>query len=1675
LAWPASKNTGGDLQGYEILKGGTVAATVNIASNDGTANPYTFAVQGTGLETPLPFRRQWGSAGNAPGQFADPYGVATDSLGNLYVVDGNNHRVQVFDRTGNFVTQWNTSASSNGQTASPYALAVDSRDPNAIVIYLVDTSNHLVKKFDSTGALLTFWGAYGSAAEQFNKPTGVAVDGSGNVYVVDSFNHRVQQFDSTGAFLAQWGSSGSADGEFMLPTGIAVDSSGNVYVADSLNQRIQKFTSSGSFLAQWGSFGNGVGQLDRPVGVAVDGSGNLYVTDSGNHRLLKFTADGSLLAQWGGYGSAAGEFALPNGVATDSDGNLYVADTGNQRIQQFGPVAAIAVTGNSIPLVNNDTTPAPSDDTDFGSVTSGGTPVVHTFTIGNNGASNLTLYHAALVTVNEGISVTTPSSVIVTISDSDAFTVTTQPTNTVAPNGTTNFAISFAPTTAGVYTATVRIASNDHNDPLFSFVVEGTASITTAARLNIVGQRAPNGGHFADTSNNSDFGVMLIGSTVTRTYALSNTGNADLTVNAITLSNGTANAFALSGVNLPLTIAAGSSSTFSVRLTPSAIGLFTTTVSITSNDNSQPSLAFAVQGTAKSIPAPEINVQGQGVSITSGHTTPDAGNGTSFGSITVGNSFTRTYTVSNTGNTDLVVSAITLNDGQNAAFAVRNVSLPLTVTAGSSAAFTVSLTPGAVGVYTTTVNIASNDADENPYTFVVEGTGIAVTETTVSLASGQLTITDGNGGVSNDTLTLTLNGSNLRINDPANTVGGSGTGVVQVDANTVDVPLANITDGLTIDTLAGTDTVNLNATLALGAGDLVVTAHTINVNAPVSVTGSADITLTARQQIVVNSGADLTTVDGDLTMNANQGVTTTSGDYKGLTVQAALVATGAGNITLNGRGGPDGNGNHGVAVENSSSKVQSASGAITMQGQGGGNNGGWNYGLLLSQSTVTNNTGAIHLVGTGGTSGGRNVGLYLESTVISSTADGSAVGNVTLQGTGGAPAEGDNFGIQMRGSNRINSVAGDVALIGAGGVNSTNNGWGIFIENNGSINSTGTGANAATITITGTASSGNGAAGLFFVYGGATINTVDGALTINGSSTSSGSDPNSVVFWPARLYATGSGAITINAASTHATDFVTLSGDTVIDSGPADLTLRVNTIAMIDGNLRGSGNLLIAPRTAGTSIGIGDGSGTLNVGDGQLSKITDGFNSITIGDATSGPVEINTATFRDPVTIIGSVIRDRSGADLDAATNAVTLVGTVAPGQSPGILNVTGNVALAANDTFAVEIGGATPGEDSSNHDQINAVGTVTIGDPVTLTLTAVNSYTPLPGATYHLIANDGSDAVIGRFRGLPEGATLANFLGSSHNATISYQGGDGNDVVITVNMADIAVQGQGVTIANGDDTPSSADGTDFGSVTVNSGTVMRTFTISNTGTGALTLSGSPLVNVTGSSAFSVSSQPASSSVAAGGSTTFAVTFAPTISGTITATVSIASNDSDENPYTFVVQGAAAGQINRGSQVTQPSFTALYQATPQACANEPAPGLPIHALTPTLLNNTSNSYRSLYFVVTELGYSATQGSNVPTLCNADGSNGGGVGARVTATAAGLSDGFNPNESFTQAFQVGLPVRARYRLFVNLYALPTTVTAADSAAANLIGVLSWEFDENGNLITSRQVFLPLVAR
>lgn len=118
----------------------------------------------------------------------------------------------------------------------------------------------------------------------------------------------------------------------------------------------------------------------------------------------------------------------------------------------------------------------------------------------------------------------------------------------------------------------------------------------------------------------------------------------------------------------------------------------------------------------------------------------------------------------------------------------------------------------------------------------------------------------------------------------------------------------------------------------------------------------------------------------------------------------------------------------------------------------------------------------------------------------------------------------------------------------------------------------------------------------------------------------------------------------------------------------------------------------------------------------------------------------------------------------------------------------------------------------------------------------------------------------------------------------------------------EIDVQGNGQSIPNGDTSPTTADDTDFGSITVGGTPLTHTFTISNSGLADLTLIGTPTITLTNSSAFTVT-QPVSTTLAASESTTFTLTFAPQSANAFTNTVSIANNDSDENPYTFVISG----------------------------------------------------------------------------------------------------------------------------------------------------------------------------
>lgn len=118
-------------------------------------------------------------------------------------------------------------------------------------------------------------------------------------------------------------------------------------------------------------------------------------------------------------------------------------------------------------------------------------------------------------------------------------------------------------------------------------------------------------------------------------------------------------------------------------------------------------------------------------------------------------------------------------------------------------------------------------------------------------------------------------------------------------------------------------------------------------------------------------------------------------------------------------------------------------------------------------------------------------------------------------------------------------------------------------------------------------------------------------------------------------------------------------------------------------------------------------------------------------------------------------------------------------------------------------------------------------------------------------------------------------------------------------------MRGNDQSIVDDDTTPSASDDTDFGNTFIDGGTVTHTFTIYNTGNADLTLSGFPIVAMSGTNAsdFTVMVQPTSPVASGGGSTTFTVEFDPSSEGFREAEVSIANNDSDENPYTFAIQG----------------------------------------------------------------------------------------------------------------------------------------------------------------------------
>jgi M6 family metalloprotease-like protein len=255
----------------------------------------------------------------------------------------------------------------------------------------------------------------------------------------------------------------------------------------------------------------------------------------------------------------------------------------------------------------------------------------------------------------------------------------------------------------------------------------------SAPEMNVKGNSVSivDGDTTPSSADHTEFGsVGVTGGTVERVFTVENTGNANLTLSGsplVSISGANAADFTVTAVPTS-PVSAGGSTTFTVRFDPSAAGARTASISIANNDADENPYNFDILGTGSAVAIPEMDVKGNGVSITDGDTTPSSADNTEFGSVSVtGGTVDRVFTVENTGNANLTLSGSPLVSisGANAADFTVTVIPTSPVSAGGSTTFTVRFDPSAAGARTASISIANDDTDENPYNFDILGTGSA--------------------------------------------------------------------------------------------------------------------------------------------------------------------------------------------------------------------------------------------------------------------------------------------------------------------------------------------------------------------------------------------------------------------------------------------------------------------------------------------------------------------------------------------------------------------------------------------------------------------------------------------------------------------------------------------------------------------------------------------------------------------------------------------------------------------------------------------------------------------------------------------------------------------------------------------------------------------------------------
>lgn len=450
--------------------------------------------------------------------------------------------------------------------------------------------------------------------------------------------------------------------------------------------------------AAGGPLGAGQNGQNATTGIAgTGGNGNFSGGGSGGN--------GSIVTGTSGNGTAPGGGRGGRGNATSGAGRVVVTPVCYNGVPP-------RITGRNVLIESGDVTPSFEDSTNFGEVNYLGSSLTNIYTIQNTGFDALVI-----------------GNIAASGDDALSFKVSgIQLPYIINPGTSANFRVTFTPTSAGLKTTSLVVASNFCSNPVYTFKLAGagvcTAGGTPLVRFKNVtiadGDAIPS---FADSTNFGDVG--LNGYTSRRNYFINNTGEGPLRINQIGFTGADVSSFQVAGITLPRILQPGDSIAFGIVFTPQSAGSKTATTIISAEGCTLTEYDFAIRGSGICLRADDPVIKGNNRIINDGDATPATNDHTDFGEVGFnGFSLTRTFTVINPGKNPLLLSTSQISGPTGSLFETVGLNLPITVLPGDSLDIQVKYAPSAAGQHNATFNINTSNCGVPAYDFALRGTGI---------------------------------------------------------------------------------------------------------------------------------------------------------------------------------------------------------------------------------------------------------------------------------------------------------------------------------------------------------------------------------------------------------------------------------------------------------------------------------------------------------------------------------------------------------------------------------------------------------------------------------------------------------------------------------------------------------------------------------------------------------------------------------------------------------------------------------------------------------------------------------------------------------------------------------------------------------------------------------------